>query len=494
MKKYLLSLCLAICVLAIAAIPYRSQHLKRDLTTELDSPLLPANPFIYDVFAQLLPPHFFMDSSIFGNFYFPNGDTILPISVPGHVETLGRVLFYDKQLSINNSVSCATCHIQSVAFADTLALSMGFDGSLGERNSIGLSNVFSPSMRHFFWDAGTDTMSTQIKLALESEVEMGMNEDSLIARIQSTSFYPQLYADAFGSPSITIDRTVGAIRSFVLSMFTMRSKYDIGRIGVDSPIDHFATFSSLENQGKDLFFGLIGEAKCIQCHSGEMFSSREVASNGLDTNPTDLGFGAISNLAKDHGTFRAPSLRNIGLTAPYMHDGRFETLEEVVEHYSTGVQPHANLHPLLKEQQTQQPVQLNLSDTEKQALVAFLHTLTDSSFIRDVRWSNPFDPNPDVDTIDVNSFPLSVDPEPLAAGLQVSPNPSRQSMLFEIESGGEGVQKLQLFSLSGQLIYQKEFRGEAVRWEHKQLSVPAGIYLARVESAGQIFVKKVQVE
>lgn len=495
MKKYLLSLCLVMCVLAIAAIPYRPLAVKMGLTTELDSPLLPTNPFQYEIFAQALPNHFFQDSSIFGNFYFPNGDTILPIAIPGHIETLGRVLFYDKQLSINNSVSCATCHIQAVAFADTLPLSMGFDGSLGERNSIGLSNVFSPSMRHFFWDAGTDTMSTQIKLALESEVEMGMNPDSLRIRIENTSFYPQLYQNAFGDNTVTIDRSVAAIRSFVLSMFTMRAKYDVGRSAVFDPIQPFTNFSSLENQGKDIFYGISGNAQCASCHQGELFVAPTAASNGLDLSPTDIGFGGITHETEDEGTFRVPSLRNIGLTPPYMHDGRFATLEEVVEHYSSGVQAHANLHPLLKDPNTQQPVQLGLDNNEKQALVAFLHTLSDSSFIRDVRWSNPFDPNPPVDTINTDSFafPLPVDPVPFVDELIVAPNPSKNIMLFETNSGMMTHSRLQVFSLSGQLVYQETFEGTPVRWKHKAQGVPEGIYLTRLESEGRIFVKKVQV-
>lgn len=494
MKKYLLSLCLVICVLAIAAIPYRPLAVKMGLTEELDSPILPQNPFSYEVFNNPLPNHFFQDSSIFGNFYFPAGDTVLSIAVPGHVETLGRVLFYDKQLSINHTVSCATCHIQAKAFADTLALSLGFDGSIGERNSIGLSNVFAPSMRHFFWDAGTDTMATQIKLALESEVEMGMNPDSLRTRIENTSFYPQLFQNAFGDSIVTIDRSVAAIRSFVLSMFTMRAKYDIGRSEVFDPILAFTNFTPLENQGKDIFFGISGNAQCASCHQGELFLSNEAASNGLDFNPTDPGFGGVTNLPQDMGKFRVPSLRNIGFTAPYMHDGRFATLEEVVEHYSGAVSPHGNLHSLLIDPITSQPILLNLSPTEKQALVAFLHTLSDTTFTRDVRWANPFDPNPAADTIAVDSFtfPLPIDP-PFSDDLRVAPNPSANTILFEANSSFVSVSRLQIFSLNGQLVYQEEFNGTPVRWRHKRQGVPEGIYLARLESKGQVYVKKVQV-
>lgn len=495
MKKYLLSFCLVICVLAIAAIPYRPLAVKMGLTTELDSPLLPENPFQYEIFSNPLPDHFFQDSSIFGNFYFPSGDSTLPLAIPRHVETLGRVLFYDKRLSINNSVSCATCHQQAVAFADTLALSMGFDGSLGERNSIGLSNAFAPSMRHFFWDAGTDTMSTQIKLALESEVEMGMNPDSLRARIENTSFYPQLFQNAFGSPTVTIDRSVAAIRSFVLSMFTLRSKYDEGRIGVFDPIQPFSNFTAEENHGKDLFFGISGNANCAGCHQGELFLSSEAANNGLDINSIDHGFGGVSNLPQDMGTFRVSSLRNIGLTAPYMHDGRFASLEEVVEHYSSGVQAHPNLHTLLWDSTSQQPIHLNLDATEKKALVAFLHTLTDSTFIRDVRWANPFDPNPAADTIatDSFSFPLPVDPTFPDDQLIVAPNPSNNTMLFQANNLVGSVSNLQIFSLSGQLVFQERFIMSAVRWEHKMQAVPEGIYLARLEVDGRVFSSKVQV-
>ncbi|MFK7920545.1 MAG: cytochrome c peroxidase [Bacteroidia bacterium] len=496
MKKYLLSLCLVICMLAIAAIPIRPLVLRMGLTGELDSPLLPPAPFSYEIFANPLPDHFFEDlSNLNGNVGIYTPASVLPTEVPDHIETLGRVLFYDKQLSINNTVSCATCHIQAKAFADTLALSLGFDGSNGERNSIGFSNVFIPSMRHFFWDAGTDAMATQIKLALESEVEMGMNPALLKARIENTSFYPKLFQNAFGDSIVTVDRSVAAIRSFVLSMLTLRSKYDFGRSTVGHQTQSFANFSKLENRGKDIFFGINSDAQCASCHQGELFISNEAVSNGLDFNPTDLGFGGVTNLQEDMGKFRVPSLRNIGFTAPYMHDGRFASLGELVEHYSTGVSPHSNLHPFLIDSITSQPKRLNLSPTEKRALIAFLHTLSDTTFIRDVRWSNPFDPNPAADTIPVNrfSFIQPVDPVPFLDHLLVAPNPSAHTMSFDAKARFVGVSSLQVFSLSGQLVYQEIFDGTPIRWEHKRQGVPEGIYLVRLESDGGVFTKKVQV-
>ncbi|MEL6649574.1 MAG: cytochrome c peroxidase, partial [Bacteroidota bacterium] len=419
MKKYLLLLCLCICVLAIAALPYRPSAHRLGITAEQDTPTLPADPFQYEIFANPLPDHFFMDSLIFGSFYDPGFDTVLPTMVFNHVETLGRVLFYDKRLSIDNTVSCASCHLQSVAFADTAALSLGFNGSLGERNSISLSNAFAPSMKHFFWDAGTDTMATQIKLALESAIEMGMNPDSLKARIENTTFYPDLYQNAFGDPTVSVDRSVAAIRSFVLSMISLRSKYDVGRSGKFEAIETFDNFTPLENQGKDIFLGISGNANCASCHQGELFLSSRVSNNGLDLVSHDPGFGGISQQAQDSGLFRAPSLRNIALTAPYMHDGRFATLEEVIEHYSSGVKAHPNLDPLLRDPENDTPLHLNLDATEKQALLAFLHTLTDSAFIRDVRWSNPFDPNNGADTIPLDSFSLPLPIEPILGGSEL---------------------------------------------------------------------------
>ncbi|WP_261389516.1 cytochrome-c peroxidase [Ferrimonas balearica] len=351
---------------------------------------------------QPLPRHFevndFAEGFQFQNSAIDNDNTpdTNPITDAG--ATLGRVLFYDPWLSENRSISCANCHQQAVAFSDPRTLSLGVDGGETRRHAMGLGNARFYQSGKFFWDERAETLEQQVLMPIEDPVEMGMTLDDLVERLQSDPFYPPLFADAFGDEAITAERIGRALAQFVRSLVSFNARYDLGRAQVTSPLDPFPNFSDQENQGKALF---MRAASCGACHISEAFVGptplREApniisnaTNNGLDAvSSDDLGLAETTGNPLHEGRFKAPSLRNIEVTAPYMHDGRFATLESVVIFYNEGIQPHANLAAVLQEA-SGAPRRFGFSDQEVQALVAFLRTLTDPQFLTDPRFADPF--------------------------------------------------------------------------------------------------------
>lgn len=302
--------------------------------------------------------------------------------------TLGRVLFYDKTLSINNSVACASCHKQSLSFADDKAVSVGFARALTMRNSMSLVNVKYYRNGRFLWDERGSTLETQTLLPVLDHVEMGMTSlDTLVNRLKANAYYPVLFHKAFGTQLITSDKIGDALAQFIRSIISYQSKFDEGRSLINSMRLPYPNYSPQENEGKQLFFN--PRLGCNSCHQTETFTALMPKNNGLEISSVDLGVGGISNDPSQTGNFKIASLRNIELTAPYMHDGRFATLEEVVEHYDSGIQPHLNLSTQLRTPDNT-PVRLNLTGDEKKALIAFLKTLTDRAITTDVKFSNPF--------------------------------------------------------------------------------------------------------
>ena len=342
-------------------------------------PVLPAPPANY---TTALPPQFLAPAVVQQD----NTPADNPITDAG--ATLGRVLFYDKRLSDNQSVSCSSCHRQESGFSDPRRLSVGLDGSLTDRNSMGLTNARWYQRRTFFWDERAATLEAQVLQPIQDPVEMDLALPTLISRLGSEAFYATLFTAAFGSPTVTTDRISRALAQFVRALASTRTKYDAG-VGVN-----FSNFTAEENLGRRLFNGEIGAATCAQCHGTDNFSSGpRINNNGLENPSVDKGIGAVTGRALDEGLFKVPSLRNVALTAPYMHDGRFATLEEVVEFYNSGVVAHPNLSPPLRARPPAQgPLRLNLTAAEKAALVAFMKTLTDTALAADARFADPFPP------------------------------------------------------------------------------------------------------
>ena len=325
--------------------------------------------------------------------------------------TLGRVLFYDTKLSLNNSVSCGTCHHQSKAFSDGKQFSTGFGGLVTKRNTPGIANLHAQG--RFFWDNRTRSLED---LALEpvfNHLEMGMeNLEDLIPKLSNNDYYSALFLDAFGSSEITEQGIRIALAQFISAISAYNSKFDYVRSETEQ-------FSELEQEGFDLFFSNRPGA-CGNCHNGVNLAGYSVSNIGLDLEYEDQGAGENhgnnsfpQNDSGLNGAFKTPGLRNIELTAPYMHDGRYKTLEEVIDHYSNGVKPHPNLDyrlranfnnspdilggnggvigPIGNLDENPTPIHQNFSPQEKLALVAFLQTLTDYDYISNPKYSDPFD-------------------------------------------------------------------------------------------------------
>lgn len=344
---------------------------------------LPATPFNYA--SPVLPPYY-LAPNIAGTDNTPANNGVTDWGA-----TLGRVIFYDKSLSLNNTVACASCHKQELSFTDNVALSVGFNGQHTGRNSMSLANARYYQNGRFFWDQRANSLETQVLMPIQDSKEMGMVLPDVIGRLQSKAHYPTLFKNAFGDTSITTDRVSKALAQFVRAMVSTNSKFDVGRSSITPPANPVNTpypnFTAEENLGKQLFFGPL--TACATCHGTEAFIAPGDRNNGIENPSVDLGVGGFTGNAVQNGNFKVPSLKNVELTAPYMHDGRFTTLEQVIEHYNSGVNAHPNLAPQLKNPDGSVK-RLNLTATEKAALVAFLKTLTDRNITTDVKFSNPF--------------------------------------------------------------------------------------------------------
>lgn len=338
---------------------------------DLRQPVLPAASLNYNT---PLPAHFNTPpplGSVIGADNTPADNAITNAGA-----TLGRVLFYDRRVSANDAVSCATCHVQSAGFADTARLSRGFAGGRTGRHSMSLTNARFYQRGRFFWDERSATLEAQVLQPIQDGIEMGMSLDNLVTKLRVTSYYPKLFTDAFGSSEITSDRIARALAQFVRSMVSANSRFDMAFV---NGVPNFNALTPQERLGHAIFNG--PNAGCSRCHGTNAQISTNVFNNGLDAVITDAGAG--------NGRFKTPSLRNIEVTGPYMHDGRFATLEQVVDHYDSGVQNNPGLDPGLRTP-TGQVRRLNLSPNDKAALVAFLKTLTDQAFLTDVRFADPF--------------------------------------------------------------------------------------------------------
>lgn len=287
---------------------------------------------------------------------------------------LGRRLFFEKMLSVNNRQSCASCHQPQHAFSDAgKRFSAGAEGGEGTRNAMSLYNM--AWKQSFFWDGHATTLRQQVLMPIENTVEMHESLDRVIAKLSANQEYPRLFTSAFGSPEITTNRIALALEQFVLTLVSCDSKLDRALNGTEE-------LTAAEKRGFELFMteydprrGLHG-ADCFHCHGGALFHSQGFANNGLDSSFSDLGRAAVTGKDWDRGRFAVPSLRNVELTGPYMHDGRFKTLEEVVAHYCGGVKRSPTLDPnLAKHPDGGVP----LSQADQNALVAFLKTLTEES-------------------------------------------------------------------------------------------------------------------
>ncbi len=301
---------------------------------------------------------------------------------------LGRMLFFEKMLSKDKSMSCGSCHNQKHAFSDTSRFSIGVQGLPGGRQAMAIFNM-AWNTNEFFWDGRAHLLRDQSLKPIQDHLEMDETLPSVISKLQATTLYSQQFKMAFGTEIITSELMSKALEQFMNSIVSNNSKYDQFIAGN-------ASLTAEEERGRFLFFTEYNPsfpsasgADCQHCHGGSNFENDNYMNNGLDSdaNISDIGRQIVTNNSADKGKFKVPSLRNIELTHPYMHDGRFNTLEEVVEHYNLVTESSTIDGSFL--QQTPNGG-LNLSISDKAALVAFLRTLTDNTFINNSEYSDPF--------------------------------------------------------------------------------------------------------
>lgn len=332
-----------------------------------------------------------------------------PMTVAG--VHLGRFLFYEKRFSGNNTMSCGSCHELNKAFTDGQATSLGIDGMRGRRNAPSLINIgFVRNIegRNFMWDGRFASLEQQAIAPIEDMVELHADWRDVECKLRNDTIYHRMFRQAFGirsSREITRDLAVKAVAQFLRSLVSFNSKYDGAFLNNRQP-GGFYELSNSEERGHTIFFNdnngsLIDvglpSGECNHCHTGPMLSNHAFSNNGLDLAPnltefTDLGLGGVTRNLSDNGKFRAVTLRNIALTGPYMHDGRFATLEDVLDHYVDHVKYAPNLDVNLANP-NQNGVVLSRTDMtpqQKQDVIRFLRTLTDSSYFNKQEWSDPF--------------------------------------------------------------------------------------------------------
>ncbi len=324
-------------------------------------------PYLYQLSRDIRIP--FVDTTPRGN----------PVTNSG--ATLGRVLFYDKRVSITNTHACASCHQQSHGFAAGERFSASVTGNPLTRNAMSLANVRYNDYNLYFWDQRIFSLENLVRRPIQNVAELGNPMDLLIPKLAATDFYPPLFEAAFGSPEITEDRIAKALAQFLRALISYRAKSDeafLVRFEGDIP-DPLLVLNAQEFRGLEI----ASQSFCFSCHAGDVLTVTAAKNNGLDVQFTDPGVG--------RGQFHPPSLKNIRVSGPYMHDGRFETLRDVINFYDHEVQDSQHLDSLLRDSLTNRPRKLNLSEADKDALEAFLDTLTDHAFLTDPRFSDPFD-------------------------------------------------------------------------------------------------------
>lgn len=299
---------------------------------------------------------------------------------------LGRHLFFDPIMSVDSTKSCASCHSPELSFTDGEALSQGVGGVFGTRSSMSLLNI-GYVYTGLFWDGRSPSLEEQAIHPVENMLELNHNWPDLVQKFKKHPEYPSMFRKAFGietTAGITQELTTKALAQYERILQSGNSKFDQVLQGTN-------VFTDQELDGYDMFFDrneLLPDAECAHCHAAPLFSDNSFKNNGLDSidnlaDFVDPGYGEVVGNVLFNGQFRVPSLRNVALTAPYMHDGRFETLEDVLDHYISGGKPSLNKDQIL--------YPLNINEEQKASLLAFLHTLTDTSYVDNELFRSPFD-------------------------------------------------------------------------------------------------------
>ncbi|MFK7936848.1 MAG: cytochrome c peroxidase, partial [Saprospiraceae bacterium] len=412
--------------------------------------------------------------------------------------TLGRVLFYDKKLSVNGSTACASCHHQEFAFGDTSVVSVGFDGRLTDRHSMRLVNLRFDGGQALFWNRRTPTLEQQTSLPIRDHKEMGFSGldgqpgfDSLVTRLENLDYYQQLFSYFYGDTRVTERRIKNALAQFIRSIHSYDSKYDIGLAQVQHSGQSFPNFTEQENMGKNVFaappnggIGGIG-AGCERCHTQPKFDiNRNVGNNNIITVAGDSTQIDLQNR-------RAPTLRDLvnpqgAMNGPFMHNGSLKNLQEVVEHYNLiSFDPARNplLDNRLKPNSTGQDLQM--SDERKAALIAFLKTLTGEELYTHPKWSDPFNADGSIEIIPM----LNTATQQKTADLvwSVYPNPIRSAAQI---IAPEGNYTLQIFNTNGQLLQSQVVQNKSTFTIKNQ---PNGTYYLQLIDNKNARTKAIQI-
>lgn len=288
---------------------------------------------------------------------------------------LGKKLFYEGRLSANNSIACAFCHEQEFGFTHHgHTLSHGVNDGIGFRNSQPIQNL--AFQKEFMWDGASAHLDLQPIIPITSDVEMGETLENIIGKLSADAEYQRMFREAFENGQINSENVLLALSQFMITLVSADSKYDkVTRDQVES-------FTTIENDGFQTF-----NNKCASCHAGALFTDQSYRNNGLPVNPrlNDEGRFRVLELEDDRYKFKVPSLRNVEVTGPYMHDGRLGTLEAVLDFYDNGMVDTGTTDPIFIKPDGS--LGIDLSDYEKESLVAFLKTLTDANFLNDPRFA-----------------------------------------------------------------------------------------------------------
>jgi cytochrome c peroxidase len=317
-------------------------------------------------------------------YYQGNGSNILQLNKQAG---LGRVLFYDKHLSINNAIACASCHKQEFAFSDNRSFSSGYENRLTGRNTLPIQDpgafgiLITQGNGNLFWDGREYTLKNMVLRPVANHIEMGTDLNALPAKLAQLSYYPELFKAVYGTETISLDNISRALTSFISSISVNHTKHDQYLAGK-------VALTALELEGMSLFEN---KYKCNNCHGriSQGYNGADFIDIGLDKNPVDPGRYTVTHHDTDKGKFRRPSIDNVAVTAPYMHDGRFNTLDEVLEFYSNGILESPNLDTRLKNTNGK-PMRMSITEHDKKAIIAFLNTLTDYDILTNPKYSSPF--------------------------------------------------------------------------------------------------------
>ncbi len=448
--------------------------------------MMPQLPDNVDDYSYDKPEHYSALNGLGNGLGLGNG-------IDNNMATLGRVLFYDKNLSKNKEVSCGTCHKQEFGFADKVAANAGFNQQLNTRNAISIADLDYTPYTSLFWDDRESELTHMLTLPFVNPDEMGFNNfQELINEIQLHDYYPALFEFAFdGDDSVTKERIGEALSHFTRAMAAVNTKLDIAVSGLTGNVnDGFNNdlpgFTASENLGRKVF-----QQDCQNCHSSVMTAKTYTPvqntgifntphNTGLDEFTTDPGVGApeLGNGSTFDGMFKTPTLKNVEFSGPYMHDGRFETLEEVVDFYSEGLKNHPNSafnlnSPTNQEYYSNTPPLpdsqegFDFTDLEKAGLVDFLKTLTDYTLLEDPKFSDPFIEEgsvgiPTLDELNVATFP----------------NPSTDLVNIQLNDSFDENVTVSIYNLSGQLVRTQNASGKLVQIEKGALT--NGNYLIRI--------------